>query len=99
MSGEGIAEACAAIAGLLDDPATLPATPTEVNALCLRLEDAKAFYTEALTARPGTRDASVVFDELWRQSALGEAIRTLRARYEAHPHLRPIARAIAPRQA
>ena len=99
VSGEGVAEACTAIARLLDEPAALPATPTEVKALCLLLEDAKAFYTEALTATPGARDAGVVFDELWHQSALGEAIRTLRARYEANPRLRPIARAIAPRQA
>jgi len=49
----------------------------DIVTLKLAVEDLKAFYSEALTARPGPHDADAVMKILWYDTFLGEALHEL----------------------
>ncbi len=63
------------------------------------IEDAKAFYLEALTAQPGDYDQADIYQILWRDTQLGAGLKQFYERFSAHPQLSAFARIILPRQA
>ncbi|MEM7080874.1 MAG: hypothetical protein AAF513_19830 [Pseudomonadota bacterium] len=63
------------------------------------LEDAKAYYTEALTARPGVHPPDAVAQWLYKDSCLGQGIVTLYHRFAADPATAGFARIVSPRVA
>ncbi len=63
------------------------------------IEDAKAYYTEALTAQPGDYPPELVFRQLWHESGLGAALRAYYQYFRAHTELQLFARIVAPREA
>lgn len=52
----------------------------DVRRLKAAVEDLKAYYVEAITARPGALPASVADAMLWNESALGQLLRRLAVR-------------------
>ncbi len=84
------------LGGMADDPdVTLP----DLSWLKLAIEDAKAFYQEALTAQPGAYTAESIRQWLWDESALGAAMRLLNDRFSEDEALRPFTFILAPRSA
>ena len=63
------------------------------------IEDAKAYYVEALTAQPGDYDPSRVYQTLWSDTQLGIGLRIFHDGFYAHPKLQSFARIILPREA
>ena len=63
------------------------------------IEDAKTYYVEALTAQPGDYDQTRVYETLWFETQLGEALAVFYEGFRAHPKLGAFARIILPRQA
>lgn len=63
------------------------------------IEDAKAYYVEALTAQPGSYDQTEVYRTLWSETQLGAALREFYQAFERHPKLFPLARMVLPREA
>lgn len=63
------------------------------------IEDAKAFYLEALTAQPGNYDQNRLYAMLWHETVLGAALGTFYERFQAHPKLHGFARILLPREA
>lgn len=63
------------------------------------IEDAKAFYLEALTAQPGDYAQDELQRTLWQDTQLGHALRTCHQILDSDPSTRPFARIVAPRQA
>ena len=68
----------------------------------LAIEDAKAFYIEALTAQPGNyaeRGQEKLQKLFWQDTQLGGALRTLHQILSSEPKTRQFANIVAPRQA
>ena len=63
------------------------------------IEDAKAYYSEALTAQPGDYPPALVFEQLWQETTLGAALKVYYEYFHSHPELHNFARIIAPRDA
>ena len=63
------------------------------------LEDAKTYYLEAMTARPGDYSATELQRMLWQETELGRGMQALYRRFRDHPTLTVFARLIAPREA
>ena len=102
----GVADApvetlAAGLGALLDAPARLPDTVSELTELKRALSDLRAFHEEAVTAQPGDPPWREVRRLLWRESVLGEAMLTLRDRFDASgdPKLRAFNRVLVPRGA
>lgn len=83
--------------GLLLDDDRLPVD--DLGWFKLAIEDAKAFYTESLTAQPGEYDPARIQKILWDETSLGAALRTFYGAFQNHPRLSLIARIVAPREA
>jgi hypothetical protein len=82
VSGLAIEDAATLLAGFLDDPAI--ASPRDdlalPQALKFAVEDMKAWYLEAATARPGPSTSKVLNDWFWRETAAGAlALRVAKA--------------------
>ena len=95
---EALAERVGAV---LDAPDELPHTLADLTELKRALADLRAFHEEAITAQPGNPPWREVRRLLWRESVLGEAMLTLRDRFEASgdPRLRAFNRVLVPRGA
>ena len=65
----------------------------------LGIEDAKAFYIEALTAQPGAQPMEAIQNTLWHDTQLGAGLAVFYERFRANPKLRLFARMVAPREA
>lgn len=63
------------------------------------LEDAKIYYTEALTAQPGEHVFELVQKTLWRETVLGAGLTLFYEKFREHPDFALFARLIAPREA
>ena len=61
------------------------------------IEDAKAFYSEALTAQPGEYPLERIRQQLWDTTALGAALKLYYQRFSQHPKLSLFAGIVAPR--
>lgn len=62
-------------------------------------EDAKAYYSEAMTAQPGDYQPGAIERMLWEETVLGDALRTYYDRFIDDPRLKFLARTVAPRWA
>jgi D-proline reductase (dithiol) PrdB len=71
----------------------------EFRWLKFAIEDAKAFYIEALTAQPGDYVQTELQRILWQDTQLGYALRTCHQLLVSDPSTRPFAGIIAPREA
>lgn len=78
------------------DAARLPA---DLPAFKAAIEDAKAFYVEALTAQPGEYDHRQTYLTLWYTTELGAALRVFYEQFEADPKLSAFAQIVLPRDA
>ncbi len=89
------------LGALLDAPERLPGTLAELTELKRTLADLGAFHEEAVTAQPGDPPWREVRRLLWRESVLGDAMLTLRDRFDASgdPRLRAFTRVLVPRGA
>lgn len=76
-----------------------PESAMDLKWMKLALEDAKAYYLEALTAQPGQYDRGAVQSLLWNNTALGQAMRSLAAYFRSHDQLKSFARILEPREA
>lgn len=63
------------------------------------IEDAKAYYVEALTAQPGAYNPQQTYATLWHETQLGAALRWFYDRFAMHPELSAFARIVLPRDA
>jgi len=63
------------------------------------IEDAKAYYVEALTAQPGDYDQIRVYETLWYETQLGAGLAEFYEGFRAHPKLSLFARIVLPREA
>lgn len=63
------------------------------------IEDAKAYYGEALTAQPGDYSPTLIFQQLWHETTLGAALKVYYEYFKQHPDLEVFARIFAPREA
>ena len=63
------------------------------------IEDAKAFYVEAMTAQPGEYEQTQIYEVLWRETQLGAGLSQFHEGFRTHPTMHPFARLILPRSA
>jgi D-proline reductase (dithiol) PrdB len=63
------------------------------------IEDAKAYYSEALTAQPGDYPAGHVQKQFWNETVLGEGIKRYYEYFKSDPKLETFARLVATREA
>ena len=83
--------------GALLDAGQLPLN--ELKWFKLAMEDAKAYYLEALTAQPGEHDHQQVQNTLWHETQLGAGLALFHKWFSKDPKLSLFARLVAPRQA
>ena len=83
--------------GELLDAGRLPVD--ELKWFKLAIEDAKAYYIEALTAQPGLHDHQQVHNWLWQDTQLGAGLALFHQWFRKDPKLSLFARLVAPRQA
>jgi D-proline reductase (dithiol) PrdB len=94
VCSSSIEEIMAGIAGWLDDPeGQLP----DLAWFKFAIEDAKAYYGEALSAQPGDYPGGHIQEIFWNETRLGEAIKLYHEYFESDPKLKPFARIIASR--
>ena len=79
------------------DAGTLPTD--ELQWFKQAIEDAKAYYLEALTAQPGNYDQTEVYSTIWHETQLGAALAKFYEGFQSHPKLALFARLILPREA
>jgi len=63
------------------------------------IEDAKAYYIEAMTAQPGHYAQDEVYANLWHETALGRGLKQFHTQFSAHPKLSGFGRIVLPRSA
>jgi D-proline reductase (dithiol) PrdB len=63
------------------------------------IEDAKAYYSEALTAQPGDYPPQMVSQLLWQETVLGAGMKVFYEQFVNHEQLNGFARVVAPREA
>ena len=73
--------------------------PADLRWFKAAIEDAKAYYVEALTAQPGVYDARQIYATLWRETQLGAGLRWFYDQFSTHPKLSAFARIVLPRDA
>jgi D-proline reductase (dithiol) PrdB len=95
VSGRPLPEELEWLARWLDED-ELPVR--DVERFKLAIEDAKAFWTEALTALPGAYDPREIQYALWHRTMLGAALTRFYQRLKA-AKLGLLARLVAPREA
>jgi D-proline reductase (dithiol) PrdB len=83
--------------GKMLDAGQLPSS--EFRWLKFAIEDAKAFYIEALTAQPGDYVQEELHRTLWQDTQLGHALRTCHQILDSEPRTRLFAGIVVPRQA
>lgn len=96
ISGSSIEKILARLGELLDQSET---PTTNLQWLKRAIEDAKAYYLEAMTAQPGDYGADYLQHLLWHETELGAGMQMLYRRFRNHPELAMFARLIAPREA
>ena len=74
---------------------------SDVTWLKRAVEDLKAYYLEAMTAKPGTYDKAEQFNQFWADTEMGAAILAIADRYQNSDNdgLKLVARLLAPREA
>jgi len=72
---------------------------SEFRWLKFAIEDAKAFYFEALTAQPGEYLHEELHRTLWQDTQFGSALRACHRILDSEPSTRQFAGIVAPRQA
>ncbi|MEM7078731.1 MAG: hypothetical protein AAF513_08895 [Pseudomonadota bacterium] len=95
LSGEQMEALVDYLGGLLD----APEGEVDLRRFKFALEDARTFYTEALTAQPGEHDPERVAQWVYGESELGRAIVALYQRFAGREETAQFARIVAPRQA
>ena len=95
VSGLSIERVAEVLAGFLDESGER----ADLVVLKRCLEDAKAFYTEALTAQPGDYDTVTVNAWLWEDTELGALQKTMYRRFRDDARGAGFARIVAPRSA
>lgn len=83
--------------GKLLDARQLPVA--ELKWFKLAMEDAKAYYIEALTAQPGEHAQQLVQHRLWHETQLGAGLALFYEWFLKDPKLALFARIVAPREA
>ncbi len=73
--------------------------PEDLTWFKAAIEDAKAYYIEALTAQPGAYYEHQTYAILWHETELGAALKLFHDRFAAHPQLAGFARIVLPRDA
>ena len=73
--------------------------PRDLTWFKAAIEDAKAYYIEALTAQPGAHDERQIYATLWHETQLGAALRWFYDHFKSHPELSTFARIVLPRDA
>jgi D-proline reductase (dithiol) PrdB len=73
--------------------------PDDLRWFKAAIEDAKAYYVEALTAQPGKYDPRQTYAALWQKTQLGAGLRWFYDRFRVHPGLKGFARIVLPRDA
>jgi len=63
------------------------------------IEDAKAYYLEALTAQPGHYDPIQLHQTLWHDTQMGAGLRWFHDQFASHEKLSGFARIVLPREA
>ncbi|MEM7020345.1 MAG: hypothetical protein AAF512_23765 [Pseudomonadota bacterium] len=63
------------------------------------IEDAKAYYSEAMTAQPGDYLAGQVQKQFWDETILGAGLKVFYRYFQSHPKLEVFARMVASREA
>lgn len=91
------AEECVQMIGRAADSSTPPTG--DLATLKLAIEDAKAYWLEAMTAQPGLHDPGQINRQLWGESELSRALLVIHKLFVAteSPIMLGFARAIAPR--
>lgn len=97
IAGRAVEALAREVAGLLD--AALPER-IDMKALKYAVEDLRAWYSEALTAQPGSHDWRMVQNTLWHETELGRALKRLDERLQEHPQpgMRAFSRILVPRE-
>ena len=96
LSAQGMEDILDIIARWLDDPTQ--ALPDFVP-FKRAIEDAKAWYAEALTAQPGDYPPGYGERLIWEQTVLGEALREYYDYFRSEPDMALFARLVASREA
>ncbi len=73
--------------------------PNDLKWFKRAIEDAKAYYVEALTAQPGDYNQTKVYETIWFETQLGAGLAKFYEAFRAHPKLGPFARIVLPRNA
>jgi D-proline reductase (dithiol) PrdB len=96
LSESGIDDIFNVLARWLDDPSSpLP----DLRWFKYAIEDAKAYYSEALSAQPGDYAAGTVQGVFWDETRLGDALKRYYEYFAADPSLSLFARLVATRDA
>lgn len=74
-------------------------TTDDLSWFKLAMEDAKAFYVEAITAQPGDYAIDAIYSTLWNETAFGSGLKELHEQFSAHPKLSGFGRILLPRSA
>lgn len=94
VSSSTIEEILAGLADWLDHPREpLP----DLKWFKYAIEDAKAYYSEALSAQPGDYPSGHILQLFWGETQLGEAIKRYHDYFERNPNLKPFSRIVASR--
>lgn len=96
ICSSSIDEIIGRLAAWLDDPQQ--AFP-DLKWFKYAIEDAKAYYSEALTAQPGEYRPQMVLEMLWQETVLGAAMKAFYDYFENHEQFSMFARLVAPRDA
>ena len=94
LSSEGMEDILESVSAWLDDRSR--AVP-EFTAFKRAIEDAKAWYAEALTAQPGTYPPDYGERLMWQQTVLGEALKQYYDHFHGQPETALFARLVASR--
>jgi D-proline reductase (dithiol) PrdB len=95
VCSSGIEEILERLSLWLDQPAEpLP----DLKWFKYAIEDAKAYYTESLTAQPGDYPPGHVQHQLWGETVLGDALKSYYEHFSRHPKLNDFARLVASRE-
>ena len=73
--------------------------PEDLTWFKAAIEDAKAYYVEALTAQPGEYNAPEIYRMLWHETQLGAGLKWFYHQFANHPQLSSFARIVLPRDA
>ena len=83
----------------LGDDLDAQSLPQDLKWFKSAIEDAKAYYVEAITAQPGSYDHTQIYRTIWHDTQLGAGLRWFYDEFEQHPTLSAFSRIVLPRSA